>query len=280
MIPDRTVPSLLLSCCSMRVVDLDRDMSDVIPIGETRDSHFLFERMTELTLDLAAPAPGLRILDVAAGVGQDSVALSQRGARVVGCEPSRRMTDMARLFADQHDTPFPSWVRSWSDALPFAEDSFDAAICKGALDHFDSPGEAIREMARVTRSGGRVVLAVANFESLSCRFGRASDEIRGALSRHSRGRGRRSYDAPSDHFTRYELDLMREQASPYLHLEVVQGVSLCWGIPGWSRALSHLPSFVGSAALAALDWLARRAPTLSDVAVLVGQPRRSANTSL
>ena len=49
--------------------------------------------------------------------------------------------------------------------MPFASGSFDAVICKGAIDHFDRPGVALAEMARVTRRDGRVVLAIANFES-------------------------------------------------------------------------------------------------------------------
>src|SRR3990172_12464545 len=60
---------------AVRVVDLDRDMSDVIPTGTTRDSSFLFGRMTEATLAAAAPARGRRILDVASGFRPDPLAL-------------------------------------------------------------------------------------------------------------------------------------------------------------------------------------------------------------
>ena len=67
-----------------------------------------------------------------------------------------------------------------ADDLPFETGSFDACICKGALDHFDRPEEAIAEMARVTATDGRVVIAVANFESLACRVGRALDDLRQA----------------------------------------------------------------------------------------------------
>ena len=70
------------------------------------------------------------------------------------------------------------WLRSWADALPFADGSFDAVICKGAIDHFDRPERAIAEMARVTRQRGRVVLAIANFESLACRLARGLDRVR------------------------------------------------------------------------------------------------------
>ncbi len=263
----------------MRVVDLDRDMSDVIPTGSSPDSEFLFERMTGLSLSLAAPVAGCRILDVASGVGQDAIALGLRGGSVVGAEPSLRMTEMARMFAQQRRTPFPNWVRSWSDALPIAAGSFDATLCKGALDHFDRPEDAIAEMARVTRRGGRVVLAIANFESLSCRLGRAWDGAQSTLQLGAGARGRRGYDAPSDHFTRYELDLMREQAEAHLQLEVVEGVSLGWGLRAWSRVLSCLPAPIARGALRTMDALARRAPTLADVVILAGQPRRSARTS-
>lgn len=262
----------------MRVVDLDRDMSDVIPTGTTPDSEFLFARMTERTLGPALSAPGRRVLDVGSGVGQDSQALAAGGAWVVGAEPSRRMTGLAQLHAERVGGAMPSWVRGWGDALPFADGSFAASICKGAIDHFDDPEAAIAEMARVTALDGRVILAIANFESLACRLGQAADEI-GRSVWGRRFKGRRGYDAPSDHFTRYELALMREQASRWVELEFVEGVSMLWGTPGWSKLVSRLPARVGRLCLASLDAFARRAPNLADVAVLVGRPRRSSRTS-
>ncbi len=272
-------------------------MSDVIPTGMTPDSEYLFQRMTDVTLDRALPGPGRCILDVASGVGQDSIALAARGARVVGAEPSRRMTQMARLFAaerlpaasaESRDPGDPArgdgrrmaldWVQGWSDRLPFATGSFDAVVCKGAIDHFDQPEQAIAEMARVTKRDGRVVLAIANFESLACRVGRAVDEVREGLGL-TPVRERRGYDAPSDHFTRYEVDLMREQAALHLVVESVEGISVGWGMPGWSKATARLPRSVAHAAVQALDGVARLAPAWADVIVLVGRPRRSASTS-
>jgi SAM-dependent methyltransferase len=254
-------------------------MSDVIPTGLTLDSEFLFDRMTELTLDSALPGAGRLVLDVASGVGQDSIALAARGATVVGVEPSSRMTGMAQLFAADKQGPMPVWVRGWSDLLPFATGTFNACICKGALDHFDRPEQAIAEMARVTSVDGRVVLAIANFESMACRVGRAVDDFRQDALGMRVLRERRGYDAPSDHFTRYELDLMREQADRHLELELVEGVSVGWGMPGWSKLVDRLPRAMGSGLIQALDWLARRVPEWSDVVVLAGRPRRSDNTS-
>lgn len=262
----------------MRVVDLDRDMRDVIPTGTSRDSDFLFGRMTDRTLALAGGAPGRRILDVASGFGQDARALAARGALAVAAEPSARMSALARL-QDDAAGPNPLHLRAWGDALPFADSCFDAVICKGAIDHFDAPLQAIGEMARVTRRDGCVVLAIANFDSLSCRIASGLDAVREAGLGQMPPRGRRHYDVPHDHFTRYELALMREQAGSHLHLDVVEGISLAWGLPRWNRTVQALPGAVATAALRAFDQLARGWPAIADVVVLAGRPRRSAATS-
>jgi ubiquinone/menaquinone biosynthesis C-methylase UbiE len=263
----------------MRVVDLDRDMSDVIPTGLSRDSEYLFERMTLETIDAALPGPGRRVLDVASGVGQDTIAMAVRGADVVGAEPSQRMIGMARMFAEDKKIEMPSWVQCWSDRLPFATGTFDACICKGAMDHFDRPEEAIAEMARVTSTDGQVVLAIANFESLSCRVGRAFDDFRQDKLGMPVIRERRGYDAPSDHFTRYEVDLIHEQAGRHLFIDQFRGVSMGWGLPGWAGLLDKLPERAAHYCVRAADAAARFAPVLADVIVVVGRPRRSANTS-
>jgi len=264
----------------MRVVDLDRDMSDVIPTNLARDSEFLFARMTDVTLASTRGGSGRRVLDVGSGVGQDSVALARTGAWVIGAEPSARMAAMATLFqagALPADRRAPRWVRGWADALPFADASFDAAFCKGALDHFDDPESAIAEMARVTRRGGLVVLAIANFDSLACRVARAVDRIREDWLALGPLRPRRGYDTPSDHFTRYELGLMREQAGRACELEQVIGISLGWGMPGWTGLLARLPAPFATGLLRLADGVARGFPGLADVVVLVGRPRAVAH---
>jgi SAM-dependent methyltransferase len=189
------------------------------------------------------------------------------------------MTGMARFYADHNGLEMPHWVQGWSDRLPFADDTFDASLCKGALDHFDCPERAIAEMARVTKPDGRVVLAIANFDSLACRAGRAVDDFRQDVLGIGPIRNRRGYDAPSDHFTRYELDLIKEQASAVLDIVSVEGLSMGWGMPGWSQLVDKLPRTVADFSIQAMHQAAQVWPTLSDVIVVVGHPRRSASTS-
>lgn len=259
----------------MRVADLDRDMSDVIPTGTSRDAEFLFGRMERATLDALGARPGLRILDQAGGLGQDSRTLAGRGAVVVCAEPSRRMLDLARLIeppeSGEGETGRVSWTRSWSELLPFRSGSFDAAFCKGALDHFDDPERSIAELARVTKADGRVVVAVANFESLGCKLQRLLDRV----APRAVPSGRRPYHVPSDHFTRYEPTLLRAQLERHLVIEQWRGLSLLWGFRPWSTLLSRLPAAMAHRLLRLADRLASLLPSTADVLLVTAHPRRS-----
>jgi len=257
----------------VRAVDLDRDMTHVIPTGTTRDSEFLFRRMEELTLAAALAGGGRRVLDSAAGLGQDTRALARAGARGVCAEPSKRMIELAKLVAAKEAPVTPgsvTWARAWSESLPFRSESFDATFCKGALDHFDDPERCIAEMARVTRADGRVVLAVANFESLGCRVQRLSERLQRGEPRP----GRRTYHVPSDHFTRYDARLLREQIGRYVTVDSVAGTSLFWGVRRWARLLGRLPESWAGRLLRAADRMAARFPALADVIVISGRPLR------
>lgn len=215
------------------------------------------------------------MLDVAAGVGQDSAAL---GDGAIAAEPSRRMTELARYLAAERETPLPTFVRAWADPLPFRDGVFDAAFCKGALDHLDAPEAAIAEMARVTRPGGRVVLAVANFSSLSCRGAALADRLQLGPRRVAAARAHR--DVPSDHFTRYDPGLLREQASRWLEVDAVRGVSVGWGwglwrSGGWRWLSRRVSAQAARGPFEGLDRLARLWPAAADVLVLSGRPRAS-----
>jgi ubiquinone/menaquinone biosynthesis C-methylase UbiE len=275
----------------VRAVDLDRDMTHVIPTGTTRDSEFLFRRMEALTLAATHGGAGKRVLDSAAGLGQDSRALARGGSLAVCAEPSHRMIELAKLVAAKEEsagrvparssdgqergpraTPKPgrvTWARAWSESLPFRARSFDAAFCKGALDHFDDPERCIAEMARVTRADGRVVLAVANFESLGCRVQRLAERWK----RGDHKPGRRTYHVPSDHFTRYDAALLRQQIERHVAVDRVEGTSLLWGVRRWARLLARMPESWALRLLRAADAVAFRFPSLADVIVISGRPR-------
>ncbi len=259
----------------MRLSDLDRDHSAVIPLGVDPVSEFFYARTAEATYAALQAPPGARVLDCAGGLGNDASALADRGVRMTVAEPSRTLSELARLVALRRGLPERDprvrWVRGFADRLPFAAGSFDASFCKGSLDHFDDPLRAIAELARVTRAGGRVVLAVANMESAGMRALRAAARLRAAPV----SSGRLHQHVPPDHFTRYDPPLLLEHASAHLEIVSVHGVSLLWGVRSFVRSIERLPAHAARTALVALDRIAQARPALADLLVVAGRPRLS-----
>lgn len=101
-----------------------------------------------------APRPGQRILDLAAGTGTSSAALAEHGAFVVASDISLGMLQQGRL--QQPDLDF---VAGDALSLPFPDDTFDAVTISYGLRNVEDTLTALAEMRRVTRPGGRVVIA-------------------------------------------------------------------------------------------------------------------------
>ena len=108
---------------------------------------------------------GRQVLEVGCGTGNISLALASRGARVIGLDVSGPMLAAVAQKAQQHGLPL-AWIRSGAAALPFPRNSFDGVISILALDFMaDRPG-VLREMVRVLRPGGFLLLAMLNRYSL------------------------------------------------------------------------------------------------------------------
>jgi demethylmenaquinone methyltransferase/2-methoxy-6-polyprenyl-1,4-benzoquinol methylase len=106
--------------------------------------------------DLAAVGPGDRVLDVATGTGDLAIELASRvgpTGEVVGSDFSEEMLARARHKA-------PSLRFEWGNALDlsYADDSFAAATVGFGARNFSDLDRGLGEMARVVRSGGRVVV--------------------------------------------------------------------------------------------------------------------------
>ena len=99
------------------------------------------------------PRPGEKVLDLAAGTGVSSTAFAEAGAQVVPCDFSIGM-----LQAGKKVRPELPFVAGDGTRLPFADDTFDAVLVSFGIRNFVDPVAGLREMARVTRPGGRVVV--------------------------------------------------------------------------------------------------------------------------
>ncbi len=103
--------------------------------------------------DLAGAGPDTEVLDVATGTGDLAIEMARRGARVIGSDFSDEMLVRARA-----KEPAIAWEWANAMALPYADDRFDAATVGFGARNFSDLEQGVREMARVVRPGGRVVI--------------------------------------------------------------------------------------------------------------------------
>jgi ubiquinone/menaquinone biosynthesis C-methylase UbiE len=114
-------------------------------------------------LRLAAPAPGERVLDVACGTGLVSFEAASevgRDGSVLGVDISGQMVDAARRRAGDRGAANLEFARMDAETLELPDGGFDVALCALGLMYAPYPEQALREMRRVLRPGGRMASAV------------------------------------------------------------------------------------------------------------------------
>jgi ubiquinone/menaquinone biosynthesis C-methylase UbiE len=102
---------------------------------------------------------GRRVMEVGAGSGRDLIALARDGATGVVLDYSPASLELVRRQAREQGLPV-LLVRADALAMPFRDGTFDVVFHQGLLEHFRDPMPLLRENARVTARGGRVVVDV------------------------------------------------------------------------------------------------------------------------
>ena len=120
--------------------------NDVLSLGQDR-------RWRRDVIDAVAPERGDLVLDLAAGTGTSSEPFVERGATVVPCDFSLGM-----LRVGKQARPSLPFTAGDATRLPFADDTFDAVTISFGLRNIVDPRAGLREMRRVTRPGGRLVV--------------------------------------------------------------------------------------------------------------------------
>ncbi len=120
--------------------------NDILSLGQDR-------RWRRDVIDAVDPAYGERVLDLAAGTGTSSQPFADRGAVVVPCDFSLGM-----LQVGKQSFPHLPFTAGDGTALPFADESFDAVTISFGLRNIVDPHAGLRELRRVTRPGGRLVV--------------------------------------------------------------------------------------------------------------------------
>ncbi len=248
--------------------DLDYAITDFIA-GTTRDSIYIYQAIEDAMVDLASEAGDGLGLGVACGTGKVAMRIADRGCKTVGAEASIDMIGLGRYVQPESKAVM---VRSIAEELPFAAATFDRVICQGSLDHFVDGHAFMREAGRITKPEGRVVIALANFESVSCRLGRRLDRLRWRLGR-PRPPWRRYWETPEDHNVRGDIRYVRSLGGGSLVLDRCTGISMLWLMSGYGTFLDRLPERVAKSIWSALDLLARRRPQHADMIISVWRKR-------
>lgn len=127
------------------------------------------QRLHAWLLEQLDPLPGMHVLDVGCGTGEDvrglAVSVAPTGS-ATGVDPSETMLAEARRRGEAARNP-ARFVRATADRLPVADGSLDLVRCERVLQHLTDPAAAVREMARVLRPGGRVGLIDTDWRTLA-----------------------------------------------------------------------------------------------------------------
>lgn len=131
-----------------------------------------------LTVDLARLeiGPGQLLLDAGCGEGRHCFGALERGARVVGLDldlGSLRNAGGALRFRGREKGVLAAMLQGDAFRLPFADATFDRVICAEVMEHVHDYRAAARELARVTKPGGRIAVTIptATSEQLYLRLG-------------------------------------------------------------------------------------------------------------
>jgi demethylmenaquinone methyltransferase/2-methoxy-6-polyprenyl-1,4-benzoquinol methylase len=101
----------------------------------------------------AVVMPGARVLDACCGTGDLALAARAEGGRVTGLDFSVPMLELARRKSAEIE-----WIEGDLLELPFEQGSFDAATVGFGVRNVENLGQALRELRRVLRRGGRLAI--------------------------------------------------------------------------------------------------------------------------
>ncbi|TDU86805.1 methyltransferase family protein [Kribbella voronezhensis] len=191
------------------MVDYDDRLHRVYAAGRALEPSSLDAWMGALAAEVPAARP-LSVLDLGSGIGRFTPALADTfGGPVYGVEPSARMREIATTTASH---PNVTYLDGSAEAIPLPDASCDLALLFLSFHHFSDKVRALREVARVLRPGG-VVLLRSQF----------SDRM------------------PELHWYRYFPSARRVDAAMYLSLEEVRALAAEAGLvpaaePRWVQA--------------------------------------------
>ena len=138
--------------------DHDGYWADRYPPAQVVYSTCVYGRRNESILQAVGPSPGV-VVDVGCGVGDVAVQLASRAAHVVATDLSLVNVQRTRMNAERDAPGRVTAVQAAGGSLPFADESADVVVLADVLEHVPDVAGCLRELRRVLRPGGRLVIA-------------------------------------------------------------------------------------------------------------------------
>ncbi len=139
-----------------------RGLSGYLIYRTTGTSSFVRRLEWPKMIEWLDPRPGDKVLDVASGAGELSLLVARKGCEVHGIDLSEAAVKYARGLSRRARIPCRFEVGD-AEHLPYPEGYFNKVICSSSVEHFRDDGQALKEMTRVLKPGGRVILTVDSF---------------------------------------------------------------------------------------------------------------------
>lgn len=139
-----------------------RETTDWWSSGQASRQH-IYGTATEMMLDVASVQRGRRVLDVAAGTGESTLMAAGRvgpTGYVLAADIAASMLNVAAEAARKERLTHVETRVMNAEHLALDADAFDAVICRLALMLFPQPAQALTEMRRVVKPGGKVAAMV------------------------------------------------------------------------------------------------------------------------
>jgi SAM-dependent methyltransferase len=112
----------------------------------------------EAVVEVADPMPGETLVDIGCGSGNAALLAAERGATVIGVDPSERLLEVAAAAAESRDLD-AEFVLGEAASMPISGAEADVAVSVFGVIFAEDPSAAAAEIARVTKPMGRVVFA-------------------------------------------------------------------------------------------------------------------------
>ena len=117
--------------------------------------------ITDKLYQFLSPQTGGLYIDIGCGTGNYTIALANKGLNFYGLEPSAKMLEIARLKNDKIN-----WLLAKAEEIPLSDNLFDGAIATLTIHHWTDIKKALKEIHRVLKADGNIVLFTATPEQM------------------------------------------------------------------------------------------------------------------